>query len=482
MKVLRVAIGHFGDCKGKIDKVINILRSAAAEIEVTVRSVDLSSEELRNELVEGRADVTVYSSSDINTGKFLQEKSVAIPSRGDTRNIAVFNAGILANLRDDKNIRIVVSSGSVSMTITFLEKALPQSKSLLNVEFVETEEHIGQQLQLLRDNAIDGLVLPADTINCLLTSDQKLQEWWPSAMWMILPLIECVPALGQGAIVIEANPGDNDVLNLIQAVNDEKLLNDFRTEAQIASRYKNEAVKELGVTTIYYRDQPAYYAAGIDKDGDSFEEWFGLPTLDASGKKLFSATDFMKSFFAYTDIELPGEIPTPIAFVANYKAVQISGVSELLKEKKIWASGTRTWFELAKAGYWVWGSADALGLEFLHPLFETKLVNISKENICIVTHDDAASRWQKKGWKAVGTYGLAPKNNPAIEEQIKEADIVFWTSYNQYELYKDLLKKDVVHTCASGETASLLQAQGLNPVIFPNIKAFSSWRKKSAGP
>jgi hypothetical protein len=60
---------------------------------------------------------------------------------------------------------------------------------------------------------------------------------------------------------------------------------------------------------------------------------------------------------------------------------------------------------------------------------------------------------------------------------LKEADIIFWTSFQQYQLYKEVLKQDVQHVCPSGETSVLLRSAGLDPIVFPNIKAFQQWKK-----
>jgi hypothetical protein len=36
----------------------------------------------------------------------------------------------------------------------------------------------------------------------------------------------------------------------------------------------------------------------------------------------------------------------------------------------------------------------------------------------------------------------------------------------------------VQHVCPAGKTAKLLIGEGLQPIIFPTIKAFNDWRGK----
>ena len=186
----------------------------------------------------------------------------------------------------------------------------------------------------------------------------------------------------------------------------------------------------------------------------------------------------MKDFFEYVWSDAEIRIVEPVVFVANYKAIQ--GPSSInIKDKTFIASGTKTWFELAKQGYWVTASADAMGFEFLLPSLKMPLLNIVANEICILTNEESAERWKQKGYKAVSNYKLKPTNNEAIEKNISAADYIFWSSYSQFEFYGKYTKPGVKHLCAGGETAELLKQSGIKPVIFPTIKAFEQWRKYS---
>ncbi|HEU5168119.1 MAG TPA: hypothetical protein VFU29_21390, partial [Chitinophagaceae bacterium] len=66
-----------------------------------------------------------------------------------------------------------------------------------------------------------------------------------------------------------------------------------------------------------------------------------------------------------------------------------------------------------------------------------------------------------------------------IQESIGAADAIFWTSFSQYEFYGKYAKPVAKHLCAGGETAELLKQAGIEPIIFPTIKAFEQWRRYS---
>jgi hypothetical protein len=153
----------------------------------------------------------------------------------------------------------------------------------------------------------------------------------------------------------------------------------------------------------------------------------------------------------------------------------LTGVTTADKQIII-AAGTRTWFELAKQGYWVSASADALGFEFLLPSLSMPLFSIKKDDVTIITHNEAAERWRSKAYKAISNHSLKPKNNFPLQKNIAEADAIFWSSFSQYEFFGQYAKPTAKHLCPGGETANLLQQQGLQPIIFPTIKSFEIWR------
>jgi len=256
------------------------------------------------------------------------------------------------------------------------------------------------------------------------------------------------------------------------------LFGDCYAEKKEAIKYGAGCIQKFGVTTLRTKNDKYLYAAGKDSEGTEFVKWNSLPGLKIEGT-LFSSTDVMKGFFDYEWSDKEVKIETPVVFVANYKVLQGPSEVKNILSKTIIASGTKTWFELSKKGYWVTASADALGFEFLLSSLNMPLFSILAEDISIFTHEGAAERWRMKGYTAVSNYKLLPKNDNAIQESIVTAEAIFWTSFSQYEFYGKYAKPDAKHLCAGGETAELLRKAGIEPVIFPTIKAFEQWRISS---
>jgi porphobilinogen deaminase len=471
----------------------------------TVEGSDFFTQDIFDALANDEADIAVHSLKDMSSEHFFGTNKFAVVDRDDIRDVAIFNKNVKVKIKNGENIIIgTCSPRREEMAIGFLQKALPQLSKEFKVKTKDIRGNVDTRLRKLDTGEYDGIILATAGLNRLLatpsaakgpnggceakTSDGGfkinndnggIKELLKDKKLMLLPLIECVPAPCQGAIVAEANPNNKKVIRILNAINNKKLLEACIQEKQTAIQYGIGCLQKFGVTTITYGDNQILYAAGKDSEGTTFTKWTGLPELEVDKKNFFSTTDFMGSFFQYQYNDDAITINEPVLYVANYKAVEKKELIEQLQTKKVWAAGTKTWFELAKKAIWVEGCADAFGLEFLLKPWQMPLLSISKDDVAVVTNDHSANSWQVKGWKTYSTYSTIEKSVPGVEEQLKQADIIFWTSFRQYLQYKDAIKENVIHVCSYGETAQQLKAAGIEPVVFPNIKAFQQWRQTS---
>ena len=450
----------------------------------TVEGSDFFTQDIFDALTNGEADIAVHSLKDMSSEHFFGPNEFAVVDRNDTRDVAIFNSDIEEKIRKGEAIVIgTCSPRREEMATVFLKKALPQLHQEINIITKPIRGNVETRLKKLNSGEYDATILATAGLNRLLATpsaveaqDSGCKELLRDKKLMLLPLIECVPAPCQGAIVAEANPSNTTAVEILKAINDKQLFEDCYAEKKEAVKYGKGCIQKFGVTTLDTKNGKYLYAAGKDAEGTEFVKWDPLPDVDI--KNLVSSIDLMKDFFDYkwsTDNIL---IEKPVVFIANYKILQGKPGFELTN-KTILASGTKTWFEIAKQGYWVTASADALGFEFLLPSLGMPLLEIGISDIVILTHEIAAERWKKKGYSAVSNSRLLSKNNEMIKKSIAAADAIFWSSYSQYEFYGQYAKPGVKHLCASGETAELLKQQDLKPVIFPTIKAFEQWRKYS---
>jgi hydroxymethylbilane synthase len=449
----------------------------------TVEGSDFFTQDIFDALANDEADIAVHSLKDMSSEHFFGENKFAVVDRDDTRDIAIFNKDIEEKIRKGDTIVIgTCSPRREKMATIFLKKALPQSQKEIKIETKPIRGNVETRLKKLNNGEYDATILATAGLNRLLQSKEDvllINQLLADKKLMLLPLIECVPAPCQGAIVIETHHTNEKAIEILKKINDVKLFTDCYLEKKEAGNYGVGCIQKFGVTTLHTKNGNYLYAAGKDAKGTEFVKWDPLPDLKINEGSVFSSTNMMKDFFDYEWNSEEIKIPEPVVFVANYKAIQHTSSANIIWDKTVIASGTKTWLELAKQGFWVTASADAMGFEFLLPSLKMPLFNIEANDICILTHEAAAGRWRQKGYKSVSNYQLKPGNNGTIQKNISVADFIFWSSYSQYEFYGKYAKQTAKHLCAGGETAELLKLAGIEPVIFPTIKAFEQWRKYS---
>jgi len=445
----------------------------------TVEGSDFFTQEIFSALQSGEADIAVHSLKDMSSDHFFGKNIFAVVDRDDTRDVAIFNGDIEEKICSGEPIIVgTCSPRREEMATVFLKQALPQLKSPLQIITKPIRGNVETRLEKLSMGIYDATILATAGLNRLLGSPEikgQVQKLLIGKKFMLLPLIDCVPAPCQGAIVAEANPNNKKAVEILKKINNDTLFSNCSAEKKEASGYGTGCVQKFGVTTIQTRNEKYLYAAGRDSGNTEFVQWCSLPELNF--KNLFSSTDVMKYFFEYEWKHVTIGREHQIVFVANAKAIQNN--PGLLNDKTVLASGTRTWFELAKKGIWVTACADGLGFEFLLPALAMPLFAIKESGITILTHDVAALRWKQKGYNAIGCYRLRSAENKEIQNAIAAADTVFWSSFSQFEFYGKYAKTGTKHVCPGGETAELLTKANTEPVLFPTIKAFEQWRRST---
>ena len=450
----------------------------------TVEGSDFFTQDIFDALENGDADIAVHSLKDMSSEHFFGSNRFAVIDRNDVRDVAIFNKGVIEKISTGQPIIVgTCSPRREEMAIVFLQKALPQLHPDIKIETKAIRGNVETRLRKLNSGEYDGTILATAGLNRLLTSEKDaslVKELLKDKKIMLLPLIECVPAPCQGAIVAEAHHGNTKAIAVLERINDQQQFDNCVAEKKAAAQYGKGCLQKFGVATLAYDDHSTLYAAGRDEQEKEFHYWYTVPELDIAKKNFFSTTDYMGQFFEYEQGGGDIEIKSPVVYISNYKALQGNESARFLQDKKIWAAGTKTWYELARQGLWVEGCADAFGLEFLEKAWQMPLIGISKENVQVITNEQGAATWKQKGWNTIATYSTKAGQKKELASQICEADIIFWTSFQQYQLYKNVLKETVKHVCPSGETALLLRTAGLEPIVFPNIKAFQQWRKTSS--
>ncbi len=450
-----------------------------------VEGQDFFTREVQDALINGEADFALHSMKDVSSETFFRDGHFAIIERDNIQDVAIFNPNVLDKLIRGERLVIGTSSPRRSnMATDFLKKGLPRyDDKQVNIIAKSIRGNVDNRLKKLHDGFYDGILLAAAGLNRLLNyhpSKATVTDLLRNKKIMVLPLFECPPAAGQGAIVAETNAGNTAAIEVLSVIENKQLTVAVHKERIYAQRYGYGCSQQFGVFHQHSAEVSFTYAAGREQDQE-FVEW-EIENLNPINHDdhIFSSAKYMSEFFEYEffdSILIRDE--TPVFFIASHKAVHSVAIRKKLKNKIIWAAGTRTWFDLANQGIWVQGCADGIGLENALGIMNSPLINIDQKDITILTNSVSANEWIKDGWSAMASYALKPIFKQAIADEISKAGTLFWTSFQQYSLYKDFVKATARHCCPVGKTAVLLKREGIAPIIFPGIKSFKEWTSKN---
>ena len=151
---------------------------------------------------------------------FFGENHFAVIEREDTRDLAIFNADVLQKISDGKTLVIgTCSPRREEMAIDFLTRALPALQNPVKIQVKPIRGNVDTRLRKLDSGEYDGTILATAGLNRLLSSDadgQSIRQLLTGKKLMVLPLIECVPAPCQGAIVAECLPANKQAVELLR--------------------------------------------------------------------------------------------------------------------------------------------------------------------------------------------------------------------------------------------------------------------------
>ena len=449
----------------------------------TQEGVDFFTRVFADDLQAGRADIAVHSLKDLSGDHFFGSNRFAVIDREETRDIAIFNGDVGERLRQGLPVRIgTCSFRRQLMAEQFLSKALPRTGPEIKIECLPIRGNVDSRLRKLGTDSYDGIILALAGINRMLRDEgtrKEMQVLLQDKKWMILPLIECVPAPCQGAIVTEACPDNVLARQVLQRIMDPVLHADCSDEKYAARQYGSGCLQRFGVTTLRAASEKWIYAAGLDEKGRTFRDWYGIasPVFPLDPASIITSDELgFKAFRKPVPVQ-DGSPSSLVYFIAHRHALDGFTNQQALEQGRIWAAGTGTWYVLAQKGFWVEGCADSFGLESLTGLFDSPAVGIRREEILILTNAESTNRWKARGWNALGTYEARYESSLIDKYKLKEARLIFWNCFAHFDEVKDLAGKDLIHACLPGRTAEGLKKSGIHPILFPSLDSFNQWKK-----
>jgi hydroxymethylbilane synthase len=455
--------------------------------------------EIDSALIHGRVDMTVHSLKDLSLTRPEALVLAAVPSRANPRDIAIFAADAPARLAAGAGLRIGTSSPRRQQLLPgFLARALPHAQDN-RIELVSLRGNVDSRLRRVleprsSDRQLDGVVLAfaglsrlfADTIT-ERRGRELLEELLRGLPLMVLPLDEVPAAPGQGALAIECRTADARTRALLSALEHPPTRAAIAFERAVLAQHGGGCHQRFGATHVALGDLGGVlHIGGTDAEGRDITgtRWLlqaALPPPPRNARAWDGSAQTAPPAETLLDADtLRTALESPAVFLAHSRALP-EGAASALAGKRVWTSGTASWFRLAAQGVWVEGCAEGRGAANAAALLAEPLLRLPPlAQWDVLTHAGAEEGWGAGEWTGAhvhATYATPPGSGArTADEPAADTTHVFWNSIAQFERLRGGLGPETHHASRPGKTAEHLRRAGLRHVqVFPSPEAWQQW-------
>ena len=330
--------------------------------------------ELDAALLAGQVDFTVHSYKDLSLERPPELVLAAVPQRADPRDVVLFGPSAARRLAERLPLRIGTGAPRrITNLADFLPAALPGATPQPTPEFVPIRGNIDTRLSRVHlgegeERHVDAVVLAMAGLARLWTSasgSARLTTLLAGVRWMILPLSECPTAPAQGALAIECRADNADMRRYLAAMHHPATARHVERERRVLAEWGGGCHQALGATSISVPNEGSVlHVRGRKPDGAFLAE------------KRVEAEDLSP---VPTPPLPPNTTPsTPTLRVAVFVPRPSPTMDRAsLDGQRIWTGDLDGWLALARAGVWVEGCAEGLGVSSLRSLFDEPVLGMA---------------------------------------------------------------------------------------------------------
>ncbi|HEX4050332.1 MAG TPA: hypothetical protein VHY19_05600 [Steroidobacteraceae bacterium] len=486
------------------DKILDQPLSAVEGKEFFTAEIDAA-------LLRGDIDFTVHSYKDLALQRDARLRLAAVPCRQQPNDVVIFAADVRERLAAGQPLRIGSSSPRrASFVPPFLQEALPWRPDPIGtgtagsarVQLVELRGNVDSRLRRLHEprgsaRHLDGVVLAFAGIARLWadeTTRPQLQQLLAGLPRQILPLSVCPSAPAQGALAIECRRDDAATAQLLAVLDDATTRAAVGRERVLLDARGGGCQQRFGAVylTVPRLGALCYTRAAEEQDGAL---QIGPPRLDWTPAEPLPAPSAPVRAWDGSRVPAPAVVLSeegiaratqrlPEAhtlFVAHRRALPEGVGLRVEAATHVWVPGPSTWFALAKAGIWVEGCAEGLGIGTVAPLLVEPWLQLAPlPEWLVLTHGGATEGWA--AGSAVATYSLAaPSQLP-----VADATHIWWASGAQFAYWRAQVTAHsanridaIAHACGPGKTYEQLRAAGVqNLRMFPQPQQWREWLQR----
>ncbi|MEP7313909.1 MAG: hydroxymethylbilane synthase, partial [Pseudomonadota bacterium] len=470
-----------------------------------VEGKEFFTAEIDAALLESRVDMTVHSLKDLSLDRPAGLTMGAIPRRANPRDIAIFAPDTLQRLAEGKGLRIGTASPRRAQLLpAFLSRALPHAANN-TITLEPLRGNVDSRLRRLREprdstRQLDGVVLAIAGLSRLFAD--RVTERQGNAMLttlldglplMLLPLTDCPAAPGQGALAIECRSDDAETRRILASLDHAPTRNAITAERAVLAEYGGGCHQRFGATHLELPGLGGLLQiAGLAADGRDIAARRWLP-----GESLAAALAAPRGAVQSWDgsraappavtplidaVALAGQLHTAAVYIAHSRALP-DGAATALKGRRVWTSGSASWFRLAAQGVWVEGCLEGRGADAALSLLSEPVLRLPyPSGWTVLTHGGAEDNWTEGDWrgaKALATYSVA-EGASEDRQAMAEATHIYWSSVAQFERGKQFVARSVHHASGPGRTAEHLRRSGVEHFqAFPSVQEWQRWIAKA---
>ena len=190
------------------------------------------TKEIETALLNGEIDLAIHSLKDLPIDLPNGLYIAAIPSREDPRDVFIASTGVPLD-EQHNGAKIGTTSPRRKAQLLHLSP---------NLQVVDVRGNVDTRLRKLQETDLDGIVLAAAGLKRLNKQDTITQYFDVDQM---------VPAVGQGALAIEARENDNVIEKLLNPLNDDLTTTEITAERTVLEHLGGGCQLPIGAYAKY---------------------------------------------------------------------------------------------------------------------------------------------------------------------------------------------------------------------------------------
>lgn len=399
------------------------------------------TEDFKNGIANGEFDLVVHSWKDLPTDLPATSQLFTL-KREDPRDLLIVRKDCV----EKDSLKILTSSPRrIHHIAPFLKEFYP--RELKSIECPEVRGNIPTRLEKLIRGDGDALIMAKAALDRLLSATKPefdpvvkdIRDNLSQCHFMVLPLSHFPTAAAQGALAIEVNKENAQVIEVLKKVHCSKTFENVKRERNLLRSYGGGCHQKLGMTSVPHEHGDYFSVSGISPQG---EEIKNVELINSRTKETVDENCLFQSQNFFTRNSLEAEIPQADLYVPRDHALPSNYVQ---RESLLFTSGTSTWKKLAKRGYWVCGTSESLGENWGRDIDRLLGREIHWTKL---SHKDAPG-------EKISTYELVPKDE--LPEMANKTHF-YWMSGSQFNLALDKNPdlKTAHHACGPGSTHSII--------------------------